>query len=131
VNGFNFDLTQLKHEVASSKFKAELCISLTSHSTIIALKGLLEDHSSLHVVMTTKYFRNEVTEMSILLHFHQKLFATISCGLHPIGGPFLTPIEIKAVGRDVLKAILAAYISLTQNQLRNEWIHSTLDWFTR
>ncbi|KAN0083945.1 hypothetical protein V8E55_007449 [Tylopilus felleus] len=64
------------------------------------LKGLLEDYSNLQVAITAKCFKNE-------------LFTTIFCGLHPIGGPFLTPTEIKV------------------NQLRNEWIHSTLDWSTR
>ena len=83
------------------------------------------------MAITAKCFKNEVTEIITLSPFRQQLFITIFCGLHPIGGPFLTPTEIKVVGRDVIKAIFTAYISLTQNQLRNEWIHSTLDWSTR
>ena len=92
---------------------------------------MLEDSTSLSVVLTAKSFKNEVTRVTTLLSFRSQLLATTFCGLHSNNGLFLTPQEIKILARDVLKVIFKTYKSQAMAFSQNSYTHAILDSFTK
>lgn len=107
----------------------DLVIILIINLIVIALTKIFEDLDSPAVnpwpVLTIKRFKNELTLLTPSLRI--RVLATIFCGIHDFGGPFVSPGEIKTIASSILEGLFQAKVIHSSRITYNSYIKEIQD----
>lgn len=96
---------------------------------VVALTNIFEDLYSPAInpwpVLTTKMFKHELSLLASPLRI--RVLATIFCGMHDFGGPFVSPGEIKTIASSILEDLFQAKVIHCFRIVFNSYIQEIQD----